>query len=86
MILGRVVDRRNIVGAIVEKADLFDDAPHIEASRLRSTWLTTLMTERIPINVILDAAGLKSARTLTELVATLPPAHNSHTSLRGRRA
>ncbi len=72
LVLGKVVDRRNIVSAIVDKADLFDDAPHIEASRLRATWLAVLLCEHVPVAVILDAAGLKSARTLTELIETLP--------------
>lgn len=75
LILGRVADRRNIVHAITEKADLFDDAPHIEASRLRATWLSGLLTEQVPVSVILNAAGLKSARTLTELIDTLPQPH-----------
>ena len=43
------------------------DVPHIEASRLRTTWIAELMSEAIPVQVILHAAGLKSARTLTDL-------------------
>jgi hypothetical protein len=85
LVLGRVADRRNIVSAIVDKADLFDDVPHIEASRLRATWLTVLMSDRVPVKVILDAAGLRSARTLTELIAAMPAADiaNAQNLLRG---
>lgn len=71
LLLGRELGRRNIVGGIVERADL-EGAPHIEASRLRSTWLAWLATRPVPLNVILDAAGLKSARTLCDLLPYLP--------------
>lgn len=85
LVLGRVADRRNIVGAIVEHATILEDIPHIEAARLRATWLTTLLREQVPVSVILDAAGLKSARTLTELIDTLPESDMNQVriSLRG---
>lgn len=72
LVLGRIADRRNIVSSVADKADLFGEVPHLEAARLRATWLSVLMCDRTPIAVILDAAGLKSARTLTELIETLP--------------
>ena len=87
LVLGRIADRRNIVSAIVEKAELFDEVPHLEAGRLRATWLSVLLSEHVPIAVVLDAAGLKSARTLTELIDTLPEIdpHLTRTSLRGEQ-
>ena len=45
----------------------------IEAGRLRTTWLAWLLNQRLPLKLILDVAGLKSARSLTELVAFLDP-------------
>ena len=50
---------------------LADDAPPIEASRLRTTWIAELMTEPIGLHVLLAAAGLKSARTVTSIAAHL---------------
>lgn len=40
---------------------------------MRATWLADLMTDSIPIAVILQAAGLKSARTLVDLLPHLGP-------------
>lgn len=73
LLIGRDVNRRNLVSAVVENAEILDDdVPHIEASRLRATWLGWLMTRPVPIQVILAAAGLKTARSLVELIPHLP--------------
>ncbi len=71
LLIGTAVGRNNIVASIVERAELHG-APHIEASRLRTTWLAWLMTRPVPLNVILDAAGLTTARTLCDLLPYLP--------------
>lgn len=71
LLVGRNPERSNVGGRIVRKAELFDDAPQIDARRLRSTWLTWLITQPVPINVILAAAGLQGARSLVELYALL---------------
>lgn len=71
LLIGTTVGRKNIVARIVEQAELHG-APHIEASRLRTTWLAWLMTRPVPLNVILDGAGLATARTLGDLLAYLP--------------
>lgn len=66
--LGTVRNRRNIAGEIVDRTVAHGNScPHIEAGRLRTTWIAELMSEAIPIQVILNAAGLKGARTLTDL-------------------
>lgn|GEM_PF-1608318 len=72
LILGKTLSRRNIVGAVVENAEILGDVPHIEASRLRATWLAWLMLRAVPLKVILDAAGLQSSRTLIDLLVHLP--------------
>jgi hypothetical protein len=79
LVLGRDVDRKSVTGNIVDRADTFDDTPKIDISRLRSTWLMSLMRRRIPIQVILNAAGLQTARSLTDLVPHLPPLHDCDT-------
>lgn len=84
-ILGKVPTRRNIANDIVARAEVLGtDTPRIEASRLRSTWLADLMTEPIPLGLLLQAAGLKSARSLTDILAWLPDQTvDSATLLRG---
>ena len=72
LVLGRDVNRRNVTTKATVGADL-GDCPFPEAVRLRSTWLSWLMCEAVPVAVILDAAGLVGARTLTNLLPTLPP-------------
>lgn len=71
LVIGTKADRRNVTTGVIARAELYDVA-ELDASRLRSTWLTWLLTRPVPIQVILDASGLKSARTLTELIAFLP--------------
>ena len=50
---------------------LAEDSPVIEASRLRTTWIAELMTEPIGLHILLAAAGLRSARTVTSIAAHL---------------
>lgn len=72
LVLGRDATRRNIVAAIVEKAEIADPrVPRIEAARLRSTWLLWAVQQPIPLTTLLSAAGLTSGHTLYDLVATL---------------
>ena len=72
LLLGHKQDRRNTAARATERAALHN-VPHIEPARLRATWLADLMTDSIPIALILQAAGLKSARTLSELQPHLGP-------------
>lgn len=70
LLLGQKKDRRNTAARAIENAALHK-VPRIEPSRLRATWLADLMTDSVPIGLILQAAGLKSARTLAELLPHL---------------
>ena len=47
--------------------DLSTDAPPIDAARLRTTWIADLMCSPVPLHILLTAAGLKSARTVSEV-------------------
>lgn len=69
---GEREDRRNLGARAVDNAELLD-GPRIEIGRLRATWLADLMTDPVPLAVILKAAGLKTARTLAELMPHLEP-------------
>ena len=68
LVIGRKQDRRNVCAAVFEGAVILGNAPHFEQSRMRTTWLAWLLAARIPLPVIMQAAGLSSARTLTDLV------------------
>jgi site-specific recombinase XerC len=70
-------DRRNLAARAVEKAVLHEHCPKVEQSRLRHTWLSHLLGASVPLRVLLTAAGLRSARTLTDLAALLPPPDQS---------
>jgi hypothetical protein len=72
VVLGRKLDRHNVTSGIIDDADIFGDVPKPEPARLRSTWLTWLMLRPVPLKVILDASGLRSARTLSDLLSYLP--------------
>ena len=44
----------------------------IEVNRLRATWLVAAMCAQVPLGPLLAAAGLRSARSLTDLLAHCP--------------
>ena len=73
-ILGRSATRRNITTPVMETAVTAQAgvAVNIEVNRLRATWLVACMCASVPLNVLLPAAGLRSARTLTDLLAHCP--------------
>jgi hypothetical protein len=71
LLIGRVQDRRNVAGNVFNRATLLGDLPPLEQSRLRTTWIANLMTRPVPLAVILQAAGLKSTRTLFDLLPYL---------------
>lgn len=59
---------RNTVNHVLAHAvDLSDNGPAIETARLRTTWIADLMCTPLPLHVLLTAAGLKSARTVSEI-------------------
>ncbi len=72
LVLGTKAARKNITGNIIADAPIHEDLPPITAWRLRSTWICHHMTNRVPLAVLLKAAGLTSARTLTDLMKYLP--------------
>lgn len=72
LILGTNTERRNVAAAVIEDMTMSPECPHIEASRLRTSWLAWLMVNSVPIAVILRAAGLESARTLTDIAKYIP--------------
>lgn len=83
MVFGTKANRRNVLGNVFANAVVFDDTPPIDVSRLRATWLAAHMQAAVPIQIILTAAGLKSARALVDLLPYLPDDESSTSILRG---
>jgi len=83
-VIGKVAGRRNVAGKIFENAHILGDAPAFEQSRMRTTWLAGLLTSGVPLPIIMQAAGLTSARTITDLLPYLDIAGDARL-LRGER-
>jgi hypothetical protein len=88
LVLGRVEDRRNIAASALEDVVTLGGCPWIEQTRLRSTWISHHLAAGTPLNVLLPAAGLRTARTLPDLLPHLPavPAATAHVLLRDAKA
>ena len=65
--------RANVGSAVTDNA-VTATGPGVDIStaRLRSTWLLACMCASIPLNVLLCTAGLRSARTLADLLPYCP--------------
>jgi hypothetical protein len=87
LMLGRKPDRRKATAPTLEKLVTADDhRVVIEVPRLRSTRLVAHMSAAVPLGVLLSAAGLQSARTLTDLLpfASVPDEAERVSLLRGQ--
>lgn len=73
LLLGRVEDRRNLAANSLADIVALGGCPRIQQSRLRATWLAALLRQPVPLDVLLTAAGLRSARTLPDLFPHLEP-------------
>lgn len=72
LLIGTKLDRRNTASRVIDKAVLYG-VPPIDQARLRATWLADLMTDPVPLGVLLRAAGLQSARSLADLLPHVGP-------------
>lgn len=72
LLLGKDAERANVAASVYARAALHGDVPELAQSRLRSTWLATHLQRTTPLNLLLRAAGLTTARTLVELLQHLP--------------
>jgi len=67
---GRVSANRNAVNKLYDGVkDTGKNTLKIEQARMRNTWLIRLLEAPIPLALVMQVAGLHSARTLTNLVA-----------------
>ena len=71
LVIGQSATRRNLAAKVIEKATILGDAPKIKMSRLRTTWLADLLTDDVPLTVVMAVSGLTSARTITEILEHL---------------
>jgi hypothetical protein len=75
LVLGRNETRRNVT--VVARHGIvtaeYGEVISIEPNRLRTTWLFACMNAAIPLADLLRLAGLRSARSLTDLLALCPP-------------
>jgi len=62
----------NPVAAIIAAAELYGNVPKIDQRRLRTTWISWLLLQPIPLQLALQAAGLSSARTFSDMAKHLP--------------
>lgn len=74
LLLGRDSERANVAAAVFARASFGTDVPALSQSRLRSTWLTTHLGRPTPLNTLLTAAGLSTARSLIDLIEHVPAA------------
>ena len=76
VLLGLDTTRDNVTGPVTERAVTADTASSvdIETSRLRNTWLVAAMCAPLPLADLLRAAGLRSARTIGDLLPYCPDA------------
>jgi len=73
LIIGQQEQRKSVTSGVLSRIRLSPGDPTIDPSRLRSTWIAWLMTRNVPLQTILTAAGLTTARTLTDLLDFLEP-------------
>jgi hypothetical protein len=65
--------RRNVTGRVTQRAKTaLGTGVDLDPARLRSTWLVACMSADIPLGALLRASGLRSARTLVDLVKYCP--------------
>jgi len=84
-IIGNSATLKNRVGSITVELDTIG-GPEIDVARLRTTWLTWLITQPIPLALVMQVSGLRSGRTLTDLLAYAQSSDTDLTSLKGEQA
>jgi len=88
LVIGRKADRHSATDSARREIATARGPINIEVRRLRTTWLFAVMNSRISMPQLLQMAGLRSARTLVDLLDRCPAASaqdnaDSFTALRG---
>lgn len=70
---GRELTRKNVSTPVKAAAiTAYGAGVDIDASRMRTTWLLAMMNAAVPLSVLLAQAGLRSARSLVEILPYCP--------------
>ena len=70
---GLSVTRHNVTAPVTQRAKTaLGTGIDLDPARLRSTWLVAAMSAPVPLGALLRASGLRSARTLVDLLAYCP--------------
>lgn len=70
---GKSVTRHNVTTSVTRRAKTaLGMGIELDAARLRSTWLVACMSAPVPLGALLRASGLRSARSLVDLVGYCP--------------
>jgi hypothetical protein len=72
LVIGRKADRHNATGAVRRQFVTASGTVDVNARRLRTTWLFAVMNTPLPLPTVLRLAGLRSARTLVDLLPLCP--------------
>ena len=72
LVIGQKLERRNTATRLLDAGVVYK-GPKLDQARMRATWLADLMTDPIPVAIILQAAGLRSARSLVDVLPHLEP-------------
>jgi hypothetical protein len=83
LVVGTKHDRKNMCARIYSQAIFEGDVPHLEQGRMRTTWILDLLRQGVTLPMLMHAAGLRSARTITDIVAMLPASPTDAEELRG---
>jgi hypothetical protein len=87
LIGGQKLGRHNVTSTALARLVIDEHLPRLVVARLRSTWLAEHLRRGTPLPVLMPAAGLKSMRSLEDLLEFLPdPVPEVSTEwLQGRR-
>ncbi len=70
---GSKPDRHNVTGVVTSNAhSAIGMGVELDPARMRSTWLVAAMCADLPLGMLLKVSGLRSARTLVDLLAYCP--------------
>lgn len=81
LVVSDVATTINMVSRVVGRAKAEGKTYTIKTARLRHTWLVAVMSSPVALADLLQAAGLRSARTLTDLLQYCPPADHDDVAL-----
>lgn len=72
LVIGRKADRHHATDAVRRQFVTASGTVDVDARRLRTTWLFATMNTPVPLPTVLRLAGLRSARTLVDLLPLCP--------------